>query len=138
MGTINETIEINASPDVVWAIAGDIGGVAAWFPGIEFVQMDDDVRIAKFTSGLFVVERIVDRSDEAREFTYVIIGGEFPIDNYRTRLKVEPHDGGGRVTWSATFDARDPERERELTDAIAADYRGGLEGLRRVSEQQAE
>lgn len=138
MGEINETIEINAGPDVVWSIAGDIGGVERWFPGIEWVQMDDDVRTAKFTSGLFVVERIVAHSDSDRAFTYVIIGGEFPIDNYRTTLKVEPDGEGSTVTWSATFDAQQPEREQELTAAIAGDYRGGLEGLKRESEQRAE
>lgn len=34
MPTFNETIQINAGPEVVWAVLADIGNIAEWNPGL--------------------------------------------------------------------------------------------------------
>ena len=42
MPTFSESIEINASPDHVWAVLGDLASVDRWIPGVTAVAVGRD------------------------------------------------------------------------------------------------
>jgi hypothetical protein len=130
MGDVQESIEIAASPDAVWAVGGDVGGVAAWIPAITEAHLDGDLRHATLTDGGQVVERIVRRDDAARTYEYEFVEGPFPFRHYRSRFSVTGRDGASTVEWRADLGADDPSVERELVAGIGESYRASLEALR--------
>jgi carbon monoxide dehydrogenase subunit G len=90
-------IELQASPDAVWALVGDFGGIGKWMPGIESCVVDGDDRILKLM-GLEITERLERRDDEDRTLTYRIVGGA-PVANHEATIAVRPAGQGSNVTW---------------------------------------
>jgi carbon monoxide dehydrogenase subunit G len=90
-------IELQASPDSVWALIGDFGGIGKWMPGIESCVVDGDDRILK-TMGVEVIERLERRDEDNRTLTYRIVGGA-PVGNHEATVAVVPAATGSRVTW---------------------------------------
>ena len=105
MGKARAEIGIAKSPDEVWAVAGDFGGIGEWMPGVESCVVDGDDRILKLM-GLEITERLVRRDDEARELTYAVVGG-VPVANHFATVSVVPDDGGSRVYWDVEVEPDD-------------------------------
>jgi len=98
-------IEIDASPDDVWALAGDFGGID-WMPGIESVTVDGDDRTIN-TSGMTIVERLVRRDDEARTISYSIVDGPVPVESHEATISVLAAGDGSHVSYSVTTEPDD-------------------------------
>lgn len=128
---IDESMVVPASPDAVWAIGGDTGGIAAWVPAIEAAHMEGDVRHATFAGGGGdATERIVERDDAARYYVYEYLTGPLPLERYRSRFAVGEHPEGAEVRWTAEFTTGDPAQDPGLADAIRGIYRDALVELR--------
>jgi hypothetical protein len=106
MRTETAEIEIDASPDAVWAVAGDFGGIG-WMPGIESVTVDGDDRTIS-ASGMTIVERLVRRDDDARTISYSIVDGPVPIESHEATIAVLAAGDGSRVSYSVTTEPDDP------------------------------
>jgi len=105
MGKARAEIGIARSPEEVWAVAGDFGGIGAWMPGVESCVVDGDDRILRLM-GMEITERLVRRDDEARALTYAIVGG-VPVANHFATVTVVPEDGGSRVYWDVDVEPDD-------------------------------
>jgi carbon monoxide dehydrogenase subunit G len=60
MRTFSESIEINASPDQVWAVLGDLASVDRWIPGVTAVAVNGMSRVCTFADGHTQIEQILD------------------------------------------------------------------------------
>lgn len=134
MATIHEAIEIDASPEEVWDVAGDPGRIADWLPALTSSQADGAARECTMTNGAELKEHILEHSDEKRSYTYEIVEAPVPLRAYRSRFAVEGHDGHAHVNWDAEFEAEDAAQEPELVEMFSQTYREGLESLRRRFE----
>ena len=105
MQTETAEIEIDATPEDVWALTGDFGGIA-WMPGIESVEVNGDRRTI-VTSGMTIVERLVARDEDARTLTYGIVEGPVPVESHEATIAVVPAGDGSRVSWSVTAEPDD-------------------------------
>ena len=105
MAEAQSEIEIDRTPDEVWAVVGDFGGIG-FMPGIESVEVDGDVRTVG-TMGIEVVEKLVSRDDATRTIAYSIIGGPVPVENHKATISVEPAGDGSHVTWAVEADDAD-------------------------------
>jgi carbon monoxide dehydrogenase subunit G len=105
MQTETAEIEINAATDDVWALVGDFGGIG-WMPGIESVEVAGDDRTIAM-GGMTIVERLVNRDDDARTLTYSIVDGPVPVDSHEATIAVVPAGDGSRVSWSVTTEPDD-------------------------------
>ncbi len=56
----------------VWALVGDAGRLAEWFPGIVAARVDGDRRTIELATGVTLEETIVERDDLVRRFRYRI------------------------------------------------------------------
>lgn len=130
MAHIHETIEVDADPQQVWAIAGDPGRIADWVPALSSSREEAGQRECTMTNGAELKERILEHSDEERSYTYEIIEAPVPLRSYRSRLSVHGHDSHSHVDWEADFEPEQPEQEAELVEAFTQTYREGLESLR--------
>jgi len=115
-------IDIDASPEAVWALAGDFGGIGAWMPGLESCRVEGEDRILD-TMGMTITERLVARDDATRAITYAIVDG-VPVESHQATVTVTEAGEGSHVTWvvDATPD--------EMADLMQGVYQGTLEALK--------
>ena len=81
---------IAKSPDDIWKVLSDFGGLADYMPGIDSCTLDGDVRTVG-TMGIVVKEQLREQDDAARRVSYSVI--ESPMDNLVSHLAtitVEP------------------------------------------------
>jgi carbon monoxide dehydrogenase subunit G len=128
---VSESISINATPEQVWRIGGDVAHVSDWVPVLESSYLDGDIRHAVFAGGGGSArERIVEIDDVARFYVYEYLDGPLALESYVSRFAVEAEDGGcARVTWSSELSAGTPEVEAELAAAISGIYAAALAEL---------
>ncbi len=122
MGTGRAEIDVNGSPDEVWAVVGDFGGIGGWMPGIESCRVEGDDRILE-TMGMTITERLVSKDDRGRRLTYSIAAGA-PVESHQAVISVGPNGDTSHVTWEveATPD--------EMADLMATVYQQALEALK--------
>ncbi len=122
MGTGRAEIDVDGSPDKVWALVGDFGGIGGWMPGIDSCRVEGDDRILE-TMGMTITERLVSKDDAGRSLTYSIADGA-PVESHVAVITVAPSGGGSQVTWvvEATPD--------EMADLMATVYQQALEALK--------
>jgi hypothetical protein len=122
MGQRTAEIDINSSPDAVWAVAGDFGGIAGWMPGMESCRVEGENRILE-TMGMTITEKLVAKDDSARAITYSIVDG-VPIESHEATITVHAAGDGSHVTW--VVDAA-PD---EMADLMLSVYQQSLESLK--------
>jgi mxaD protein len=115
-------IDINGSPEAVWALAGDFGGIAGWMPGMESCRVEGENRILE-TMGMTITETLIARDDAARAITYAITDG-VPVESHQATITVTAAGDGSHVTW--VVDAA-PD---EMADLMLAVYQQSLKALK--------
>jgi carbon monoxide dehydrogenase subunit G len=114
MPTFRHTIDIDATPDEVWAVLGDLGSVDRWIPGVTSVASTATGRTCTFADGHTQTEEILDYSPGEHSYRYVIEGAPMPVRENTGRFAVEARDGGATVVWESSFVALDPATEDTL------------------------
>jgi len=122
MGKARAQIEIGRTPDEVWAVVGDFGGIAGWMPGVESCQLDGDDRVLAMM-GMEIIERLERRDDDERVLVYGIVGG-VPVGNHTATITVVPEGTTARVTWDVEVE---PD---EMTDMMHQVYQQSLQALK--------
>ena len=115
-------IDIDGTPEAVWALAGDFGGIADWMPGMESCRLEGDTRILD-TMGMTITERLVAKDDAARSITYSIVDG-VPVESHEATVTVTAAGDGSHVTW--VVDAA-PD---DMADLMQSVYQQSLEALK--------
>jgi carbon monoxide dehydrogenase subunit G len=91
---------IDRTPNEVWNIVRDFGGVANYMPGIESCTLDGDVRTIH-TMGIEVKEQLRELDDDTRRISYSVIAS--PMTNMISHLAtigVDAEGGGTHFTWA--------------------------------------
>lgn len=112
---------IAATPDEVWAKAGDFAGVGVLFPGIESFRLEGDERVIGMF-GMEIRERLLARDEESRVLTYSVVGG-VPVDSHTATVSVQAEGSGSRVIWA--YDVT-PD---EMAPIFGDTYKGALAAL---------
>jgi carbon monoxide dehydrogenase subunit G len=122
MGSGTAVIDIDASADQVWKVAGDFGGIGAWMPGIESCRVEGDDRIIAMM-GMTITERLVAKDDTGRSLTYTIADGA-PVESHQATITVIPTGETSHVTYDV---AATPD---EMSDLMVGLYQQALEALK--------
>lgn len=134
MAFVDKQVAIEAPPETVWAIGGDLAGIPAWMDSVESVRIEGELRHATLNQGRGVlVERITSHSDERMALTYELVSEGAPMRVYRASFAVAEAEGGSVARWTAEIEAADGVDEETLVGGIAASYEAGLENLRRLA-----
>ena len=101
MATIQKTIMIDASPDVVWDALRDFHAVHRRIaPGfVVDLESEDDVRIVTFSNGSVAREKLVTCDDASRRLAYWISSERMVHHNASAQVFAEP-DGTTRFVWT--------------------------------------
>jgi hypothetical protein len=129
-------VDTAVSPEAAWALAGDPARVGEWFAPVAECVIEGDVRRVTMASGAVLEERLVDRDEAGRSYSYVVIAGIPGLTSHRATVRVEEKPGGGsRVFWrqTATSEIEGYDIQERLGGVMAA----GLENLRERLEREA-
>ena len=136
---VEESTELAAPPEKVWALVGQFGSLA-WHPVVAETRTDGTdpnrpgcQRTITTRDGARLVEALQDYRADERVLSYRIVESPLPVSGYRSTLRVLPAPGGSRVVWSSDFE-RDPAAagvsDEQAREIVAGIYRSGFEGLR--------
>ncbi|HVC08139.1 MAG TPA: SRPBCC family protein [Solirubrobacterales bacterium] len=102
MASIREEIQIDASPQDVWAAVRDWGALhERLVPGfVVDTRLDGDDRIVTFANGTVMRELLVDLDDEARRLVWSVIDGPYTHHNASAQVFSDGKDGA-RFVWIA-------------------------------------
>jgi carbon monoxide dehydrogenase subunit G len=114
MPTFRHSIEIDARPEQVWAVVGDLAAVDQWVPGVTSVDVDGMTRLCSFEDGHVQTERIEDYSDETRSFRYHIDGAPLPVSDNVGTFAVAARGAGSELIWESSFTPLDPAMAEQL------------------------
>ncbi|AUC99652.1 MxaD protein [Bradyrhizobium sp. SK17] len=142
---VDETIDINAPPSAVWAIAGDYAGVSKWNSELKTSTGTNKKRVMTFKNGEMLEEEVDEYDPAHMTYTYRMLNPNLkalPASSYSATLVVTPgKQGGSQVEWYAHVYRGDTENEppEELNDAAAKQalarlFRAGLDGIKAMAE----
>ena len=92
-------VRIERSPEDVWALVGDFGGLGDWMPGIDSCELDGDVRKLQMM-GMEIHERLVAQNDDDRIVSYSIVHSPMPLEHHLATISVAPDGDGSLLTWA--------------------------------------
>jgi carbon monoxide dehydrogenase subunit G len=121
-------ISIDRSPDDVWKLVRDFGGIAEWMPGVETCEVDGDVRTIGMM-GISIKEKLMNLDDATRSLSYSIV--ESPMGNLESHLvtiAVAAAGDGSHVTWTTDV-APD-----ELMGLFAPTYEAAIGEIKKKAE----
>jgi carbon monoxide dehydrogenase subunit G len=96
MALIHAETTIDRSPDEVWKVAGNFGGLAEWAPGIKECRVEGNRRHLSM-GAMEIVEEERSRDEAARTYTYGLVGSP-GIEKHDVRVAVAPEGSGSKVT----------------------------------------
>lgn len=136
MVELRNTIAIDASPEAVWEVLGDLGATNEWLPGIVASRMEGSTRICTTADGFDIREEISEYEPKQRSFRYDHVQVPMPVENSGGSFVVEPAENGGAlVVLESSFEAVDSTQEAQVGQMIEGAFQQSLESLRRRVEQ---
>jgi carbon monoxide dehydrogenase subunit G len=115
--------KIATSPDTVWDLVGQFGGLDEWMPGIESCELDGDVRKIR-TMGMEIHEQLKEHDDDARRISYSIVQSPVPLEHHLATISVEADGDGSLLTWA--YDVR-PD---EMASAFGPVYEQSVQAIK--------
>jgi len=115
--------EIKSSKKDVWDIVGPFDKISSWFDGIVKTEIKtsssgNSIRTLTLENEAVLSDELVDEKDFS--YTYKIIEGELPFENYVATVGVKDSENGVSLYYEASIDVSPENRD----DSVAF-----LEGL---------
>jgi Polyketide cyclase / dehydrase and lipid transport len=126
-------VELARPAAEVWALIGPFGALADWLPVLEsceIAQVQGRLhRHLRTIDGEALLEELVAHDDAGMTYTYDLLDGPLPVDNYRSTLRVVPAGHRCRVVWTSRFDPAADVGEHDAARIIEGIYEAGLGAL---------
>jgi hypothetical protein len=120
------------SVDAVWQKIGDFCGISQWHPAIAKCELSADKKDRTLTlkGGGTIVEHLVRWSDKRHSYTYKIVSGPLPVENYESTLRVSAAKSGSGsvISWRGHYAAKGAS-DADAKKAIDDVYDSGLTAL---------
>ena len=133
---VSSDIEIQASPEVVWATLADFAGIQKWAKGInqsDGSNIQGGSRKLTTVRGDTFVEKLELLDEEDMTLCYSIVSGPLPVTDYLAKQRVTGSGNKTMVHWVCTCEA-DGVPEEKVLPIIEAVVNGGLAALKQHCE----
>lgn len=128
------SVDVAAPADAVWRVVGDPCGVPRWYSAYRSCTVEEDRRTLVRADGAVLVERLLERDDAARRYSYTVLSG-VPLRSHLASFEVQEAGRGSRVVWTTEGEPEDPGAD--LEQRLAGRQREALEALRELLESSA-
>jgi carbon monoxide dehydrogenase subunit G len=125
------TIDVDAPPDAVWAFIGDPTTVPRWYPKYVACEVDGDRRTLRTAEGAELHERLLERDDDRRFYSYSVISGA-PVASHLASFEVTAEGEGSRVRWATQAEPLDPAAD--IRARLTASQTDALDRVKRIVE----
>lgn len=138
MTEVERTRRVAASPDAVWTVLADFGGIARWATNVDhscLLRADDPGPglVRRVQTGRTTLLETVEAWDAGTRLAYRIEGLPPVVRSVRNEWRLDPSDGGTTVTLRTTVDAgpRPPQQliARLVARRLAKESESMLAGL---------
>ncbi|MBP0616972.1 SRPBCC family protein [Jiella mangrovi] len=130
---VSRSAELAAKPDALWKLIGTFCDIQNWHPVVTNCELSEQdgrpLRSLTLPDGAVLVEEEVARDDGAMSYTYRILEGPLPVENYESTISVSGSGDGSTVSWSGRFDAKGASDD-EASGVIGGIYDAGLSSLK--------
>ncbi len=139
MTELAKSVELKAAADRVWAVIGQFGDIAQWHPVIDAGRVEEvdgkRRRLLAVTGGGTLIEQLDAVDDGAMSYSYSLIDGPLPVEDYHSTIAVMPVDESHcRVTWTGRFRPKPGTTESQAIQVIESIYTTGFDALRKQFE----
>jgi mxaD protein len=148
---VSESVEIKATPAMVWEKVGDFGDLGAWHPAIKTTQILSGengkagaVRLLTLQDGGTVKETLLSFDPKKMRYSYNIVESVLPVSGYTSVITVGKSGKDlCKVTWSGEFKRKDVSEnpapgqdDTTATKTMSSVYRAGLDNLKTIMEKR--
>ena len=135
MPHISTTVQIDATPEAVWAVLGDLTATPDWLPGVVSASFEGSTRICILADGTQIHEQISGHNHRVRSYHFRHLRTPLPVHDLHGSFTVAADAAGNAlVTLDTTFQPADPA-PAELTNMIQNAFGQSLASLRRWIEK---
>jgi hypothetical protein len=129
--TVAHSAALAASPDQVWALVGQFGGM--WHPLIAGIKLNGEgvgqLRTIETIDGKQIIERLESIDNAKRLYSYTNVSG-LGVVNYTGTFDVKPKRSGSSVSWQVEFLA-DNQPTLIVRTIVATLMKTGFEALQK-------
>ena len=130
--------EIQSSKKNVWDIVGPFDKISSWFDGIVKTEMKtssngNSVRTLTLENEAVLSDELVDEKDFS--YTYKIIEGELPFENYVATVGVKDSEDGVSLYYEASIDVS-PENRDDSVTFLEGLYTGAFKKVQSMVEKR--
>ena len=129
------SINISASPELVWQLIGGFDSLPDWLPYIPDSKVSEGGRVRHLANpdGDTIVERLEVFNDKEHYYTYSIMKAPFPVTEYLSTIHVKKGTDGqsSLVEWSGSFTPVDVS-DQEAIELFHGIYKDGLKALQQA------
>ena len=125
------TVDVDAPPEVVWAFIGDPMTVPRWYPKYVACEVDGDRRTLRSAEGAVLHERLLERDDARRFYSYSVTSGA-PVASHLASFEVTAEGTGSRIRWATQAEPLDPAVD--LKARLHPTQSDALERVKRILE----
>lgn len=127
--TVDDSVDLAAPPDQVWALIGQFGGM--WHPLIASIQLTGagvgQLRTIETIDGKQIIERLAAMDESNRLYRYTNISG-LGVVEYTGTFELKPKGSGSSVGWRVRFLA-DNQPTLIVKTIVATLMKTGFEAL---------
>ena len=137
MAKVSSTTQLPVPAKTVWDVIGNFNALPDWHPAVQKSELKKEdggtLRKLSLMGGGTIEEKLEQVDDKERLYTYSIVSGPLPVNNYTATLRVRDGDGGTgcSVEWSSEFEAQGAP-EGDAVAAISGIYEAGFENLKKM------
>jgi hypothetical protein len=129
--TVANAADVSASPDQVWALIGQFGGM--WHPLIASIQLTGEgigqLRTIETIDGKQIIERLEALDNSQKSYRYTNVSGIGAVD-YTGTLVVKAKGSGSSVEWRVQYLANG-QPDFIVKTIVSTLLKAGLEGLQK-------
>jgi uncharacterized protein YndB with AHSA1/START domain len=126
---LRNEIEIDATPDQVWEVLGDLAATDEWLPGVVKAEVNGSTRVCTMADGSEIKEEISGYEAERLSFRYRHLQVPLPVQDSGGAFLVQADPT--RVVLESSFTPLDPA----VGPMIEGAFQQALESLKRRVEQ---
>ncbi|HEY7986287.1 MAG TPA: SRPBCC family protein [Methylophilaceae bacterium] len=146
---VEESIQIKAPVDKVWAKVSNFNDLGAWHPAIKSTEITSGennkvgaMRLLTLQDGGTIKEKLLAYNSKKMTFKYTIIESVLPVTSYVSSVTVvADKDNTSKVIWKASFKRKDlsnkpaaGQDDETAKKTITGIFHAGLDNLKKITE----
>jgi Polyketide cyclase / dehydrase and lipid transport len=126
---------VRASAQRIWDVINDFNSMPKWHPAIAESTIENKggatCRRLKLANGAVLLEKLEEKNDAERSYTYTIVESPLPIADYRSTIRVRPATdaASSTVEWVGTFRVTEGP-ETDMEQVVSGVYNAGIDNLK--------